>query len=62
MHTALCDMLQLYKDNAKPAWWPLPTFDAKELKTRAAMNSVYGALQSNFGQLSVRPSLECAHT
>ena len=53
--------LQLYKDNPRPAWWPLPTFDAKELKTRAAMNAVYGALQSRFGELPVRRLLTCAH-
>jgi len=46
--------VQLYKDNPMPAWWPLPTFDAKELKTRAAMNTVYGALQSRFGEMPVR--------
>ena len=55
----LCSaLLQLYKDNGRPAWWPLPTFDGKQLKTRAAMDSIYSALRSRFGEPQVCCLLE----
>ena len=37
----------MYKDVAKPAWWPLPDWDSKQLTKVGAVKSVYCALQEN---------------
>ena len=46
-----CVAPQLYKTNAKPAWWPHATFSTEQLKTRASLDAIYNALRSRFGRM-----------